>query len=910
MIRSSRTVSDRLFAKLLWLFPAAFRARFGQDMRELFRDQLRHARSLGGSRAVLELWIRVIPSLAHAALVERAEEWRAMMRETRARRRAGLSTTRGDSVLETLRHDLRFAVRMLRRSPVFTVVAVAIISLGCGAVTTIFSGINAVVLRPLPGTSDPDRLLMLERRSSDFREGVSGSYRYYSHLRERARTLAGVAAWSKASMSISVGGEGHGVYGNIVSGNYFSVLGERPALGRFFLNEEDRTPLANPVLVVSHDFWSKRLGGDTAAIGRTVNVNGHPFTIIGVTTPGFRGVFTPLKVDAWVPLMMQAQVHPGRDLADQPWLWMFARLAPNATRESARRELAGLTETWSRETNEPAAYRRYVSIRITDLTGLPDDARRAFLGFTVLLFGAAGLVLVIASVNVASMLSARAIARRREMALRTALGAARGRLVRQLLTESLLLFMVGSVGGVAVAWLATGALERIPIPGDASLSLELSPDPRVLAFALVVSLATGIVFGLAPALQGVGRDITTRLRNDSAAGSGRRSLAGNVLIVAQLALSLVLLVAAGLFTRALEDGARADPGFESSGVATATFNPESWGYDSARADVFYRGVRERVASIPGVTTVSYADYLPLTMSMSNGFVRPDGPGRDDDGVPRVSVGVSAIEPGYFDALEIPIRMGRSFVPEDDPKGQKVAVVNETFANRLWPQGGALGRTFGFNGDRVMVIGVARDSRYGTLTERAQPFVYVPLAQAWRPDRRLIVRTALDPAALAPSIRDIVRSLDPGVPRPVVTSLRQETSIVLFPQRVAATVTGVLGGVGLLLAAVGLYGLIAYSVGRRTREIGVRVALGAQRSDVLGMVIREGMRLAGTGVVLGVLLAAAATRLIAGFLFDVSPLDGLTFAGMSGLFVGVALLASYLPARRAAATDPVTALKEG
>lgn len=809
-------------------------------------------------------------------------------------------------MLETLASDIRFAGRMLQRSPVFSVVAVVIISLGSGAVTTIFSGINAVVLRPLPGTSDPDRLFMFERRTRNFDEGVSGSNRFYRHLTERARTIDGAAAWSKATLSISVKGEGHAIYGNIVSGNYFSVLGERPALGRFFAPDEDRTPLANPVLVVSHDFWETTLGADTSAIGRTVGVNGHPFTIIGVATKDFRGVFSPLKVDAWVPLMMQGQVRPGRDLDDQPWLWMFARLAPSATREAAQRELAALTEAWVRDANDP--YTKYVSVRITDLTGLPDDARRAFLGFTALLFGGAVLVLVIASVNVASMLSARAVARRREMALRTALGAGRGRLVRQLLTESLLLFLVGSIGGLTVAWFATAALERIPIPGDELLSLELSPDPRVFVFALLVSLAAGVVFGLAPALQGVGRDIGMRLRSDSAASSARRSFAGNALIVAQLALSLVLLVAAGLFTKALDRGARLDPGFNANGVATVRFNPESWGYDSTRAQTFYRALHERVASMPGVTAVSYTDILPMTMSNSGDFIRPNGPGRDGDGAPRVRVDVSAIDPGYFEVLGIPLQLGRAFVERDNASAPKVVIVNETLAKILAPDGSALGRTFGFHGDRVLVVGIARDSKYGTLSEKTPPFVYVPLAQTGRPDQQLIVRTALDPVSLAPAIRDAVRALDPAVPHPLVSRLQRETGIVLFPQRVAALVTAVLGGVGLLLAAVGLYGLIAFSVSRRTREIGVRVALGAQSRDVLGMVVGEGMRLAGTGVVVGILLAAAATRLIAGFLFSVSPLDGLTFAGMSALFVSVALLASYLPARRAAATDPLTALR--
>jgi predicted permease len=888
------TVSEHAFAALIKLFPSDFREQFGQDMCELFGDQLRATRSAAGRLGVLRLWLRTIPSLMHAAALEHRHQPYPV-------------PSRHDSVIETFLSDLRFAMRKLSTSPVFAIVAIVVIALGSGAVTTIFSAMNAVVLRPLPGTTRGGHLVLFERRSPDFKEGVSGTYAFYRHMRDHNRSLDGAAAWTKADMSISNGGEATAVHGNLVSGNFFAVLGVRPSLGRFFTADEDRTPLTHPVIVVSHSFWEMRLGSDSSVVGRVVKVNGNPYTLIGVAPPGFRGAFTPLKVEAWVPLMMQPHLRPDRNLNDDPWLWMFGRLRDGVTRSAAQRDLAAMTAQWVKDNNEQGALRNYNSIRLSDLTGLPDDARSAFIGFTALLLGAAGLVLLIASVNVASMLSARAIARRREMAVRAALGAGRAQLVRQLLTESLLLFFFGAFGGMAIASITTTALEQIPIPGDASLSLELSPDPRVLAFALLISLITGVVFGLAPAFQGVGKDITSRLRNDSAGSGSRRSFAGNALIVGQLALSLVLLVAAGLFIRALNEGSRIDPGFETSGVTTAVFNSESWGYDSTKAQGFYRTLSERVSALPGVSSVAYTNVMPLAFATAGATIEPNGPGTAD-AAGRVRVEMATVDGRYFDVVRIPLVRGRVYTDDDDARAPHVAIVNETFVKRLWPDGNALGRTFGLHGDRVMVVGVARDAKYGSLTEKTPPYVYIPTGQMWQPNQTLLVRATVDPTALAPAIRDAVRDIDGAVPRPLVRTLREETSIVLFPQRIAAIVTGVLGAVGLLLAAVGLYGIIAYSVGRRTREIGLRVALGAQRWDVLRMIIREGMWLAGVGVAVGIALAAAATRLIAGFLFDVSPIDAVTFVGMSALFVAVAFLASYLPARRAASTDPLTALR--
>ena len=916
--RRPSTPSERVFALLLALFPREFRARFGGDMRELFRDQLHAARTRAGLSGVAELWLGTIPSLTRAAVLERWEALRELREQSAATTTNTTHTVGSAQMLENLWTDLRFAGRMLRKSPVFTIVAVLCISVGSGAVTTIFSAANALMLRPVPGTGDPERLVRIERVRRDGTGGfLSTSYPYYEQLRERSRTFDGVAAWGKLALTMSAGGEGTATYGNLVSGNFFSVLGVRPALGRFFAPDEDRTPLTHPVVVVSEAFWRSRLGADSAAVGRTILVNGHPFTLIGVAPAEFRGLDAPIRSDAWVPLMMQGQLRQGQSLTDAgaPWLRLAARLKNGVSAEAARQELLAFTAARAGAAADPPWFATYDDFRVSVLTGLPSDATRSLSGFLGLLLGAAALVLLIASVNVASMLSARAIARRREMTVRAALGAGRARLVRQLLTEILVLFLLGAFGGVVLALQATSALEHLQIPGvavDVALSLELSPDLRVLAFALVVSLVTGLVFGLAPALQAARTDIAARLRDDSAATTGaRRTVMGNALIIGQLAFSLVLLVAAGLFLRALKHGASVDPGFDPAGVAVATFNTEAWGYDEAKGRAFFGALRERVEALPGVAAVSYTAHLPLTAHHNGDEIQvdPAAAARAGGHEDRVPVWLSHVDADYLTALRIPVVRGRPIGRADDERAPKVAVVNETLARQFWPDGSAIGRTVRYRDQQVRIVGVARDAKYDGLAEATPPFVYFSLAQFWEPRQSLIVRTAEGAEhQLAPAIQRAVRSLDPALPRPVVSTLREENGIVLLPQRVAAMVTGVLGAVGLLLASVGLYGIIAYSAGRRTREIGIRVALGARRADVLGMIVRDGLWLGGLGVAVGLLLAAAATRLMAGFLFGLSPLDVTTFAGMSALFVAVALVASYLPARRAAASDPMVALR--
>jgi putative ABC transport system permease protein len=822
---------------------------------------------------------------------------------------------RSSGVLEALVSDLRFAGRMLAKSPVFTVVAVICIALGSGAVTTIFSTMNALVLRPLPGVPGASRLVRFERKTVDGSDGISASYSFYQYLRERSHTLDGVAAWGRAgspTITLAVGSaEGLSVYGSLVSGNFFTVLGVRPALGRFFLPDEATAELIHPVLVVSHAFWRSRLGADSAAIGRTIAVNGTPFMLVGVAPPDFTGLDAPMRTDAYIPVTMLRQLRPRNAALQDPsaiWLRLFGRLKAGMSSEAAHRELAALTAARASDGTEPAWFKSFSDLRPSPLTGLPPDASTPLAGFLGLLLGAAGLVLLIASVNVASMLSARAILRRREMAVRTALEASRARLVRLLVAETLALFLLGACGAVLLAFPATRALEQLSIPGlTTPLALELSPDLRVLAFALLVSLCTGMVFGLAPALQATRTDIASRLRSDTAGSGARRTIMSNVLIVGQLALSLVLIVSAGLFLRALDTGYRVAPGFDPTGVAVAAFNPESWGYDETKGRAFFRSLREKVEGLPGVTTVSYAVRLPLTFQSTGLFIRLDGSAvqPDDRDVP---VRVNAVDAGYFAVLRLPLVQGRAFGRNDDERAAKVAIVNETLARRYWPDRDAVGQTFRLQHDRITVVGVAQDAKYYHLTEKTPPFVYFPAAQQWEPAQILMVRTAGDPKQLASGVLDAVQALDRALPRPEVTTMQREMSIVLLPQRLAATVTGVLGSVGLLLATVGLYGITSYSTSRRTREIGVRVALGARQADILGMIVRGSLRLAGAGVLIGLLLAFAATRLIREFLFGLSPLDSFTFAAMSLLFVAVSLLASYVPARRAAAADPVAALR--
>ncbi|MGH7690875.1 MAG: FtsX-like permease family protein, partial [Gemmatimonadaceae bacterium] len=535
----------------------------------------------------------------------------------------------------------------------------------------------------------------------------------------------------------------------------------------------------------------------------------------------------------------------------------------------------------------------------------------ALLGFFALLFAISMLVLLIASVDVAGMMLARGIGRRREMAVRAALGAGRGRLVAQLLTETLMLYVVGAVGGVVFAYAGTRLLERVPVPADVPLSLHLAPDGRVLAFALAVALITGLAFGLAPALRSTRADLVTALRGDTAGAGSRRSRARGVLVVGQMAFSLLLLVAAGLFLRALQRGQRVDPGIDVHGVAVAGINVQIAGYDSLAGARVYDRLQQGMASVPGVTAVAYARLLPLSGNSMSDDIRVDGytPSHDPDGNGEVDVGTNIVDAEYFTTVRMSLVQGRGFAASDNLAAPRVAIVNQTFARTYWAGRPPIGRTFHMDRVRYTVVGVVRDAKYRTLNEAPTPYMFLPTSQHWAPDRELLVRTSGDPLALASEIRRQARLAGPSLPPPQPSTLAAVTSIVLLPQRVAAAVTGALGVVGLLLAAVGLYGVIAYSMTQRTREIGIRMALGADRGAVLGLVIGEGLRLVGVGIAVGLALALVVTRFMRPFLFGVSPVDPLTLGSITLGLAAIAVVASYLPARRAAGADPAIVLRQ-
>jgi predicted permease len=808
--------------------------------------------------------------------------------------------------------DFRYAIRSLLKRPGFVAVAVITLALGIGANTAIFSLVNEVLLRSLP-VDQPHQIVSVAIRGKG--DAMSAfSFPNFRDFRDRNDALAGLLVYRFVPLSLSRSGANERVWGFEVSGNYFDVLGVNAIKGRTFHGEEDKTPLANPVAVLSYESWQKRFGGDPSLVGKDVLLNNHQFKVIGIAPPGFKGtemIYTP---EIWLPSSMIEWVEPGSNwLEDRNTRNFFAigRLKPGISARQAEASLNLLAQQLAKQypdTNEGQ------SIKIVPPGFILPDLRGAVVSFTWVLMAAVGLVLVVTCTNLAGLMLARATDRRREIAIRLAMGANRVRLIRQLLTESVLLSVVGGVGGVLLAFWIVDVLLAFKPPIDFPLSMDINIDWRVLLFSLFVSVLAGMIFGLAPALQATRPGVSQALRETSAQGGAARTRLRSVLVVAQIAISLVVLIAAGLVVRTLQQLQMMNPGFDPSNALTMSFDLGLQGYDEQRGQQFYHQLTERVQALPGVKSATVSSYIPLSLNYNSRNIFVEGqPAERGENVPT-AMNASA-GPRYFETMGTPIVQGREFNDRDQAKTEQVVIVNETFVRRLLPNvsssAEAIGKRIAFGsaaGPYVQIVGVAKDGKYFNITEDPRAFIWTPMSQDYQSSGILTVRTEGNPESLLGTVRKEVQAIDPNLPLFDVKTLTEHMRFALFPPRIAATVLGVFGLVALLLSAIGIYGITSYTVAQRTHEIGIRLALGAQLSDVLKLVLSHGLKLTLIGAALGLFGAYLATRAITSVLYGVSATDPFTFVFVSLLLIGVALLACYVPSRRATKVDPLVALR--
>lgn len=817
-------------------------------------------------------------------------------------------------MLDLLSQHVRYGVRALVRSPVFALVAVCSVAIGTGATTGIVTLVDTMLLRPPPGVGHAERLVVVGR-TQDGKGFDNFSYPAFAAYRT-ARSLSGLAALEIAPQTVSLSGSGGGepMHVSTVSGNLFEVLEARTALGRFFASDEDGAPGEKPVLILSYAYWQRRFGADPSILGRPLVLNGTPFTVVGVAARGFQGPFAAAP-DGWVPLAATTYFGTPGSMFNEPagvWLMAVGRLAPNAGLDQAQAELAAISARLARD--YPNAYEGK-GIAVERASLFPGDMQAAIGGFLALLLAVAGLVLVIASTNVAGMLLARAAARRREIAVRLALGASRAQLVGQLVVECLLLFGAAGAAGLVLAhWMVRGLLTllpRLPVP----VALDPRLDWRVLAFALVLALVTGLLSGLVPALQSTRPDLVPALKAGSGgSGTGRLRLRSG-LLVTQIAFSMVLLMVAGLFARTLEHARGIDPGFDPQGVAVTALDFGTANYSETRGRQAAAAILGQVRALPGVRDAALSVMLPLGgggLGLGPIVVPGREPADPREGGPDADWDV--VSPGYFATLGIPLVRGRDFSEADRAGVGDVAIVNQASAAVLFPGEDPVGRTVINEGRTpaesrtLTVIGVARNAKYRSLGESQRNFIYVPLSQRYFARANVLIK--MSPGAEAPGavVRRIVAGVDPALPILRQEALSDQMAVALLPQRLALLVSGGLGLVALLLALLGIYGVTAYAVAQRTREIGVRIALGAPRAHVLGLVLRQGLVLAGVGVLVGALAGFGATRALRGLLYGVAPSDAVALGGAAALLALAALVASWVPARRAAGVDPVIALR--
>jgi len=744
------------------------------------------------------------------------------------------------------------------------------------------------------------------------REGQSRSWSYpnYQDFRDRA-TLVDVVAQDDQTYSIAVDDTAERTWGGLVSGNFFQVMGLRPAAGRLFTPQDDVTPGAHPVVVISHAYWQRRFSGDPGIVGRQVTINNTPMTVVGVAPVGFIGSFLGVAASAWVPMAMQREMMGGDRMQQRGngWMQSLVRLKPGVSEEQAQAEAASIMAQLEREHPQFNEGRR---LRIVQTWEAPFGAGTVLTPLLAVLSILVALVLVIACANVANLLLSKAVSRRREVAVRLSLGASRLRLVRQLLTESLMLAMIAGLGGVVMAYWTMDVIMAFAPPVDMPLDLGLRMDGTTLLFAVGVSAVTGVLFGLAPALQASSSQTINALKEEGRSGSGGRTTGRlrNALVVSQVAVCLVLLVGATLFLRSFIAAQALSPGFDADRVVTASMDMFPSGYTGERYRDFQRRTLAAVQAVPGVQSAAFGSRLPLGFGGNNSTtVAIDGytPRQNEE----ITINYSTVGARYFETMSIPVRAGREYNDTDTATSPRTIVINEAMARRYWPGGNAVGKIVRFGPNANEVIGIVADSKYSSINERPLPQLFIPMARSETSTLRLFVRTSGDPSPLVAEVRNAIRALDPALPVYDARTLSEHMQIAVFAQRMAANLLGAMGVLALVLAAIGLYGVMAYAVSQRTQELGIRLALGASPSSLLNMIVGQGMKLTIVGLVIGLSLALAAFGSIGAvrtLLPGISPLDPMTFIAVPALLAVIAFLATWVPARRAGRVDPLVALR--
>jgi predicted permease len=812
---------------------------------------------------------------------------------------------RRSSPFADLRADLFYALRVLRRSPAFAAVAIVSLALGIGANALVFSVVNSLVLRPLP-IADPARVFSIQSRG-----GMAGqSYPNYVDLRDRNDSLEGLVGYRIAPLSVEGPAGTVRSWGYLATGNYFDVLGVNPVIGRFFHAEDDRRPGASPLVVLSYDEWQSRFAGSPSAIGSTIRINRLPYTIIGVAPRGFRGTELFYQPAMWVPMMMEPQIEVGN-----PWLdrrqtfnvWTMGRLKPGVTPAQATANLNAVASALAREY---PLVNQGMSLKLAQPGLVGDLLRGPVRAFTLGVLGLASLVLLAACANLASLLTARASDRRREMAIRISIGAGRGRLVRQLLTEAVVLALIGGACGAVVAIVAARALSAWHAPVDFPVQLDVTVDVRVLLFAIGVSAVAGVLFGVAPARQASRTDASAALKGGNGVRLGLRRVAfRDLLVTIQVALCFVLVTACLLSLRGLQRALNMSLGLDPRGVVVAGFDVGLAGYTPASGDAFQRRVLNDVRQLPGVITAAYSNSVPLSIDQSTTVIYPEGqPLRQ--GSDRYSATYYQISQEFFAALGVRRITGRDFDSRDTRTSAPVAIVNETFAHRFLQTSDAVGHPFryGPQAPLVEVVGMVEDGRYQSLTEDRRPVVFMPIAQNYNATTTLIVRSSRAPEELVGEVRRTIARLDPGLPVYGAGSLRQMLAFALFPSRAAAIALSAFGLLALTLAATGLHGLVSYAVARRSREIGIRMAVGATSWEVLRVVLTRTAIMLGIGGALGLALALISGEVLASVVYGVSPRDPVAFVAVGLAMITVGIASCWSPALRALRIDPVSALR--